>query len=119
METSKDFWIVLWSLIEESRGSKKRLKRLLSSKPRGVLITFHKEFQRAIGNLGMHLEAPGSADMQKDIFSHVVSRGADFYDEVLAHPERLPQDVGPRGVDFYGVAGEVFWERFQEEITLQ
>ena len=103
---------ILHSTAEDVRSSAQR-----SVRP--VLIAFHKAFCRAMGNLREELGAPGSEDMQKDIFSHVVSRGREFYDEVLTHPERLPQNVGPQDVEFYGVAGRVFWERFEDEITLQ
>jgi hypothetical protein len=117
--TAKDFWSVLWVLIEQAEGSEEKLAALLAAEPRPVLVAFYKEYCRAMGNLKKHLDAPGSEDMQKDIFSHVVSRGRELYDEVLAHPERLPQNVGPGDVELYGVAGRVFWERFEDEITLQ
>lgn len=83
-----------------------------------MVVAFDQEFRRAMANLWT-IPVRGSEDMKKDIYAHVVSKGAAYYDEIVSHPERIPQDVGPGDPCFIGVAGEVFFERFGEEITLQ
>jgi hypothetical protein len=129
MLTSEGFSILLWDTLEQANGSEEELRQILFSMPKQLLISFDKEFMRALSNLWKEVEAAGpqphspfgimSEDMKKDLFAHVVSRGARYYDDILHYPERIPCNVGPNDVDFQGIAGQVYSERFGDEIALQ
>jgi hypothetical protein len=47
---------------------------------------------------------------------YVVAQGKQRYDEAVAHPERVPEDVDSNDVWVKGVAIGVYWDRFQERI---
>jgi hypothetical protein len=66
----------------------------------------------------------GSEDVNKDFSYWVVTRGRDFFHRVRTHHEKLKvhydrffkSDAGFH--DPRGIAGNVFYERFEEEIVL-
>jgi hypothetical protein len=117
MLTSEGFWSVLWAIIDEANGSKEKLKALLASEPRAVIVAFHKAFCRAISNLDeIKCGESASEDYRNDVFTLIVSKGREYYDAIVKHPERIPDDIDPDGPFFGNVAGNVLWERFGEEI---
>lgn len=122
-----DQFELLWRLIDQAKASAELLKVLLNSLSKKELIAFHNEFRRAVQNLwiaaddGDWYERYGpqqdmSDDTQQDILTFVVSQGAKYYADILAHPERLRWDIDPDEVPYLGLSSQVFWERFQEEI---
>jgi hypothetical protein len=127
--TVDSFSDILWGILGWARKSKDTLQSLLWSLPREALVLFHKEFRGALYNLWRASDAGGwliperdgyiSDDGKEDIFAYVVSQGRRYYNEVLAHPERLRRDIQPGDVPFLGVAGQVYWDRFGDEINLQ
>jgi hypothetical protein len=123
------FSSLLWELLDRANGKKEELKKLLSQLPREDLLDFHKEFLRALSNLWEGFDTAGSLeprpgehlseDTLEDVFAYVVSKGRDYYDEIVNCPERLRRYVHPSEVPFLGLARQVFLERFGEEIDLQ
>ncbi|WP_171468905.1 DUF4240 domain-containing protein [Frigoriglobus tundricola] len=111
---------MFWSIIDESNGSKDKLKSILASEPRVIVIDFYKEFLKAISNLEEIMCGGGaSEDYREDVFTLIVSKGREYYDEIVKHPECVPGDIDPNGPYFLNVAGDVLMERFGEEITEQ
>jgi hypothetical protein len=120
MLLSNAFWSVFWALIEEANGSEEKLKALLASEPRDIIIAFQKQFWRAMSNLEeIKCGNAASEDYRSDVFALIVSKGRKYYDEIVTHPERVPDDIDPHGPFFLHVAAEVLMEKCGEEITDQ
>ncbi len=65
------------------------------------------------------IEYEASEDYQKDISALIVSKGKEYYDEIVNHPERVPHEIDPNGPYFLHVPAEVFRDRFGEELMDQ
>jgi len=117
MLKSDKFWCVLWAFINAAQGSKDKLKVVLEAQLKEVVVAFQKMFWRAMSNLD-EIQCGGSAseDYRADTFALVVSKGKDYYDEVVDHPERVPDQVDGDGPYFLDVAERVLWERFGESL---
>jgi hypothetical protein len=111
-----DFSDKLWDLLRQAGGDPDRLECILRGVSREVIEDYYHEFNRAVANLwdsgipdyfGNH-----SDDTQKEILEHVVSRGSEYYDEMLAHPERAPIGEHIDAPAFRGAAIVVYDERF-------
>lgn len=118
MQTSKAFWSVLWDVLSRANGNEEALKGILQSLPRQIIIDFSNEFRRAMTNL-YEIEYEASEDYQKDISALIVSKGKEYYDEIVNHPERVPHEIDPNGPYFLHVPAEVFRDRFGEELMDQ
>src|SRR4051812_43894494 len=108
MLTSDAFSSVFWSIIDEARGDEEKLKAILASESRIIVIDFYKTFLKAISNLEEILCGVGaSEDYRTDVFTLIVSKGRDYYDKIVKHPELVPAEIDPGGPCFLDVAGEV------------
>ncbi|MCA9068370.1 MAG: hypothetical protein KDA84_05580 [Planctomycetaceae bacterium] len=119
MLNSNDLSEYLWIILKRADGDEEKLREILASKPRAALIAFDKEFRRAAANL-WDIDVPDhTEDMLKDLYAQVVSKGKEFYDHVINNPERIAEDTEIGAPLLIEVAGEVFWEKFGEEIIDQ
>jgi hypothetical protein len=91
---------------------------------------FYKESRRAMRFVWNKSDASGwlrpkkpedqvSEDEKEDIFAYVVSKGRDYYNAIVSGQKRLRRNIDPGDVPIIWVPGQVFDERFGEEITLQ
>ena len=129
MLAANNFSSLLWDTLNKVNGDEGLLRSILYSLSRDELIMYYKEFRRAMRALWDEFDANGqlrpgpgqtiSEDTKEDIFACVVSHGRDYFDEIVAHPERIRADVEPDDVPFLGLPGQVFSDRFDDEITLQ
>lgn len=109
-----------WEVIAAARGDVARMRKLLDELGRGDLLRFHYELEDAVCEFQ---DEPFSAYLTKnsedgaiDVAYWVVSQGRDYYHEIFAHPERIPEDVErhPPGVVHDGITLTVFYERTGE-----
>lgn len=127
MKASTEFSPLLWDVLGQAAGDKTKLQCLLDGMIREDVLKFHREFRRAQYCIWSTCEAVGglksdedlSEDTLEDMFAYVVSCGRDYFDAIVANPERLRYDVHPSEVPFIGVPRQVFLQRFGEEIDLQ
>jgi hypothetical protein len=120
MLTSDAFSSVLWDILHKSEGDSDKLRAILAQLDKETIELFFNEYIRAASNLIRSQLASylGKAtyDMKKDTYEYIVAQGKDTYDELIRHPERVPQDVDSNDVWVKGVAIGVYWDRFQEHI---
>ncbi len=116
MLDASDFSERLWMILDEATGSEQQLRNILGAKPKVIIVAFDREFRRASDNLRNNIEVPGeSEDALKDLYAMVVSKGKDFYDHIVNHPERILLDTKPGDPCYFGVAGSVLLHLFGEE----
>jgi hypothetical protein len=112
-----------WSLVELGRKDRDAFVERLKSLDRKALIRFAWMFENYASELGNepyseHVDPSFSEDSLDDLWDEVVGRGQAFYEDVIAHPEKMPADVDhsdPSHMMRYE-AGNVFHERYGEEI---
>lgn len=112
-----------WALIELARKDFEAFLAALKGLDRRGLIRFAWMFEELASGLGAepyasHTNPEFSEDVLDDLWDEVVGKGRAFYEEVLAHPERMPADVDysdPSHRMRYE-ASNVFFERYGEEI---
>lgn len=119
MLKAKDFAYILWGILNEAEGSEQKLREILASKPKAVIVAFDMEFRRAADNLRTIEVSNQSEDDLKDLYAQVVSKGNEFYDHIVDHPDRILEDTKPQDPCFYGISSVIFWELFGEDIYVQ
>ncbi|CAN0354164.1 unnamed protein product [Phaeothamnion confervicola] len=120
MLTGDDFSGILWDVLKEAHGTPEGLRTTLMKLDKEEIAVFYTEFLHASSNLrasslNSHLVTE-SDDVRKDTYEFIVAQGKDFYDDILNHPERCPQDVDSNDVWVKGIAIGVYWDRFHEHI---
>ena len=110
-----------WDIIERAGDSRDKLRSILSEMGKDEIYRFQDEFLEAAAQLRDEpfsdlIYASGeSEDGLDDISKWVVSQGRHYYDAVLANPESIPLRIDGRSHEIlYGVADEVYLERFGE-----
>jgi hypothetical protein len=109
----------MWELLDKASGKQEQFERLLAEQPKEALVEFYNEFIQAASHLRYELSKvlrSRSDDAQKDIVEYIVAQGKERYTELLAHPERVPEDVDPNDVWVKGLVIGVYWDRFQDHI---
>lgn len=116
-EESPSEWF--WDVIERAQRSQVCLEEILRNLRKDELIRFDHEFHQAaclLADTPYTNHLPGySEDSLDDLTQWIVSQGRAYYLQVRDHPETMPQDAD-WNTTFMGIAGEVFWERFKEDI---
>jgi hypothetical protein len=115
---------IFWKIIKQAGKNQKRLYEILYALDRKEIIDFEYNFIRARAQLydEPFIEKIGierSEDTILDICEWVVSQGKEYYSKIWKNPELIPKDVerDDRSEEILsGVAGEVFWGKFEEEI---
>lgn len=112
------FWSII-ALVERDRGE---LKKILEGFTREELEHFQDHFVEFSADLR---EEPYTQYMEKsedgveDVAHWVVSGGKKLYEEVLNKPELSPHTVwGKAAENLYGVADQVYFSKFNEEMDI-
>jgi hypothetical protein len=124
MLRAHDFDPYLWDVLVEANGNPEQLRSILQEASKEGVVLFYKEFSRAVRNLwqspiAVHLRPHLSDDSLEDVLAYIVGQGSDYYDAVITHPEKAPRQVRSRDAEFLGIVGLLFWNRFNEEISIQ
>ena len=111
-----------WSTIAEAKGSRERLREILSTFSEDEIAWFHEEFVDAAAELK---DEPfieymvSSEDGQEVVAEWVVSQGRDYYKSVLENPSSIPHEVDEGNETILsGVASAVYRERFGKEFDI-
>lgn len=119
--TPDDVAANFWSVVRDADRDDQKLRALLSRMSRAEMIRFYRDYINAAGELREPpYAAPGSSsDAAEDIAWWVVAQGQDFYRQIYEHPEQTPRTLprDRRGLGFMSQIGNVFYERFGEELT--
>lgn len=112
-----------WALVDLARTDHPAFVAKLRAADRRELIRFEWIFVEMASALGREpyrrfTDPTLSEDARDDLWEAVVGRGRAFYEDVLAHPERMPREVDSDDVShrMRYEASNVFFERFGEEI---
>lgn len=106
-----------WELIASAHGDVARMQDILDDELSVAdLLRFHYELEDAVCEFqdeAFSQYLTGSEDGAIDVANWVVSQGRDYYYEIFAHPERIPEDVEwhPRGVLHDGITLGAYYER--------
>jgi hypothetical protein len=112
-----------WSLVDLARTDAEAYQERLRGMDRKALIRFAWTFEELSSSLGderytRHTDPDLSEDALDDLWQEVVGRGRAFYDDVLAHPEKIPAEADSSDPSHWirYHASNVFHERFGGEI---
>lgn len=111
-----------WSIIELVQRDRNELRSILSNFTRDEIEAFQDHFVELSAELQYqpytdHMEE--SEDGVEDVAHWVVSGGRKYYEEVLNKPEKIPWTVeGMNDGNLYGVANEVYYDKFQENMDI-
>ena len=110
-----------WPLLRQADRDDGRLRELLAELSRAELIRFYRDYVQLAGELREppYAAAESSQDAAEDIAWWVVAQGEQTYRRIYDHPEQTPTQL-PRdraGLGFISQLGDVFFERFGEELT--
>jgi len=105
-----------WSTIDAAHRDTKKLRRLIDPMSRAELLAFYRDFIYAAGRLRKQPFDDEESDGNYERSWWVVAQGSATYDDVLAHPEKMPDDTSGPGLEFPGVIARVFAERFGMEV---
>jgi hypothetical protein len=121
-----------WPLIESLDNNEVKMRKAFRAMSKRQLIAFFRQFRIARGEVNPQSRSDMplrevSEDALKDFAAWVVSQGREFYDEVRTNPAAV-EDYWDQFTAFErkyrhfrepdGIAGQVFYERFEEEIVL-
>ena len=110
-----------WPVIREADRDNQKLRTLLTRMTREEMIRFYRDYVDAAGELRgpPYAAQDSSSDAAEDIAWWVVSQGQDLYRQVYEHPEQIPRALprDRRGLGFMSQIGNVFHERFGQELT--
>lgn len=125
--TEGDFNIAsawFWDLIGRASLDRGKLREILQDLTKAEIYRFNDEFEAAAAELKddpfvEFIDSEESEDGIDDIANWVVSHGFEYYGRVLENPSLIPArvDLGDPS-DLYGVAGDVYYEKFGEPIGL-
>lgn len=109
-----------WTMIAKADEDFDALRGLLIGLDRGQLIAFAWKFEYLAGLLydEKYHHNRHSEDYLEDLTSWVVARGRRFYEDVLAHPDKMPSKVNydETGLDIKFEAEKIFTVRFGESM---
>ncbi|MBC9909425.1 DUF4240 domain-containing protein [Chitinophaga varians] len=107
-----------WDIISYAKEDRDTLKEVLSGMDKDDILRFQEQFVDAAVELQDepftdYMEE--SEDGIEDVSHWIVSKGKAFYADIVKHPEKTPHSVtGNTGPILYGVADEVFLDKFGE-----
>lgn len=111
-----------WDIVHRAQKSRQQLKRMLMDMTKEEIHRFQKEFVEASVELQTDPFTDymvESEDGAEDVSHWVVSQGKPFYLEVWSRPEMIAAEVEESDPEIlYGVAAEVYLERFGEPIGI-
>lgn len=107
-----------WNIISKATLDREKLRKILKDMDREDII----EFQSMFVDFSIELQdepyidyMEESEDGIEDIANWVVSKGKEYYNKIIENPNLIPYSVEDRlNEDLYGIADEVFVDRFGE-----
>ncbi|WP_338871439.1 DUF4240 domain-containing protein [Myxococcus stipitatus] len=111
-----------WEIIRGANGEAGELKRILWAMTEAEIALFHEEFVRTASVLqGEPFDGLMGEDVSEDglmdIAYWVVAQGRDFYEDILKHPEKMPQEVDENDPAIMNhVTSVVFREKFGKRL---
>jgi hypothetical protein len=105
-----------WSIIDGAHKDRNALRPPLEQLAQRDLLMFYRFFMEYGSDLRDELPEREESDYQEELAWYVVAQGKAFYDDVLAHPEKFPEEQGPAGRGFRGMIANVYRDRFDEEV---
>ncbi len=112
-----------WNILDKAEKNQEKLYQLLYALEREELINFESDFLKARMQICSQrfedsLGRGRSEDTILDVSEWVISRGKDYYFKILKTPELIAQDLQlySEAEVVTGVAGEVFEDKFDDEI---
>lgn len=112
-----------WSLVDLARRDTSAFQTTLERLDRRGLIRFSWMFEEFASRLGdqpfVDRDDPeASEDFLDDLAEEVVGQGRAFYEDVIAHPENMPEEVDYDDASHIirAAASDTFFHRFGEEI---
>lgn len=87
-----------WTFIDHARTDFKLFVELINKKDRRWLIRFEWLYQEFASSFGQKryqefINPTYSEDSQDDLWNEIVGRGQTFYNNVLHHPDKMPQKI--------------------------
>jgi hypothetical protein len=107
-----------WSTIDAAHRDKKQLRALIEPMSRAELLALYRDFIDAAGRLRKPPFDDEESDDNQERSWWVVAQGRATYEDILAHPEKMPGDTTGPGIGFRGVIARVFAEKFGMEVML-
>lgn len=118
MITEEDKIIWFWNIIAKSGLRREKLKDILMKLDRKDILVFQTlfvDFSVELQDEPYIDNMEESEDGIEDIANWIVSNGKEYYNKILSNPDLVPYSVEDRLNEvLYGVADEVFVERFGE-----
>lgn len=109
-----------WDIVHRAEKSRPKLRELLTNMTKEEVYRFQKEFVEASVELQTEPFIDYMAESEdgvEDVSHWVVSQGKSYYLRVWSRPEIVPAEVEENDPEIlYGVAAEVYRERFGESI---
>lgn len=110
--------LAFWSTIDAAHRDEKQLRALIEPMSRAELLAFYRDFIDAAGRLRKPPFDDEESDENQERSWWVVAQGRATYDDILAHPETMPDDTTGPGIELRGVIARVFAEKFGTEVML-
>lgn len=120
--TSEDYSDWFWNIIASANKDYQNLIRLLEALSNSDLYRFALEFRSASDWLRdrPYVDALeyGSDDNIADMSYWVVSRGKEYYQHIIDHPEAVAEydSAGSETLGFEGVAEDILRQRIDEDL---
>lgn len=111
-----------WSIIDLVQRNRAELKTILSNFTKEEIYAFQDHFVEMSTEFQDepytdYMES--SEDGQEDVAHWVVSGGKKYYEQILEEPSKIPHTVeGKNDGNLYGIASEVYYGKFQEELDI-
>ena len=111
-----------WEQISSSQSDRVKLKEVLSSFDKEDIISFQEFFVDLSSELQDtpfigYMEE--SEDGVEDIAHWIVSKGKQFYENILREPDKTPYSVEGRSEEIlYGIANEVYFSKFDATLDI-
>jgi hypothetical protein len=122
MDTKKYDEKWFWAIIGLVQRDRSELKKILEGFTREEIEHFQDifvEFAVELKDEPYTDYMESSEDGIEDVANWIVSGGKMFYEQVLKKPELAPRSVwGKNEENLYGVADEVFYDKFNESMGI-
>lgn len=112
-----------WYILDQAKKNKKKLYDILYAFERQEIIDFEYNFMKTALQLYdepflVQIGVERSEDIIEDICEWVVSQGKEYYFQIWNNPKLIPKNLDRNKLEeiLSGVPGEVFWDKFEEEI---
>ena len=116
-----------WQTIEQAKGSLERFRTALDALTREQVIqayAYYEDLARVFSAplYVQHMAPDMSEDGSFDVGAWVVSQGREYFRDVYAHPEKVPQSETPGTRDERLMLGEIvrfYLHKYDEEMPME